>query len=355
LIDLFAEKSIVPKAIWYSYLALIVFSIFRELSKIYRDKLSYFKQFWSLIQLLIIIFSLISFTISTYRTYFGEKLLNSFLELHSNSTNNSNVNIANKDEQIVYFPSFKYLSFWNKIFQMLLAFCPTLATLKFIKLIRFNKIVLLLIASIKSGLVSLVGIVFIFVILFASYIQIFYLIFKDKLYEYSNLVISMESCFKMMLGKFDLSAVIQANPFFGLLLFISFNVCMILITMNLIISSLSDTFELIKNNPSQYLEGNELAAYLSDAVSASLLNLKAKFAKIFIKRTQLPLEELSFDNKENYWTSIDSNLNGFMANTNKLIHRLDWVFLNLLYLKLIASYFNLIILKSIWSSMNKLK
>lgn len=78
IINIFTKNSAVRNGIYYAYLGLVVWCIFREFKKMYRMKKLYLRQFWSWINWCIVATSLAAFAIWTYRTWFGQKLLESF-------------------------------------------------------------------------------------------------------------------------------------------------------------------------------------------------------------------------------------------------------------------------------------
>jgi len=120
-------------------------------------------------------------------SYFGQKLLTSF------GKNNGQGYI-----------SFRYLNFYNSLLSLLLALPPALATLKFIKLLRFNKTVLLLTHAISSSMGQLLGVILIFFILFISFVQIFYLLLSNNLSGFKTVINTAMTCFQILLGKFEI-------------------------------------------------------------------------------------------------------------------------------------------------------
>ncbi len=187
VINLFGQQSAVSNGIYYAYIGLVFWSVFREAKKIYTLKGAYVRQFWSWVQWTIIATSLAAFAIWTYRSYFGQKLLTSF------GKNNGQGYI-----------SFRYLNFYNSLLSLLLALPPALATLKFIKLLRFNKTVLLLTHAISSSMGQLLGVILIFFILFISFVQIFYLLLSNNLSGFKTVINTAMTCFQILLGKFEI-------------------------------------------------------------------------------------------------------------------------------------------------------
>lgn len=80
VMDVFGANSAIKNGIYYAYFGLVLWSAFREMKKFYRLRKKYFFELWSLVQVLIIVFSLTAFAIWTYRTRFGDKLMKLFSE-----------------------------------------------------------------------------------------------------------------------------------------------------------------------------------------------------------------------------------------------------------------------------------
>ncbi len=229
VINLFGDKSAAKNGVYYAFIGLIFWSVFREAKKIYRLRLAYLKQFWSWVQWTIITTSLAAFAIWTYRTYFGQKLLESF------GKNNGKGYI-----------SFRYLDFYNNTLSVLLAIAPALATIKFIKLLRFNKTVLLLTEAISTSVKNLAGVTVISFILFASFIQVFYLLLHTELHEFNTILNTATTCFQIVLGKFEITRISKISPILATSIYTLFNITVIMIVVNLIITTISSTFSKIK-------------------------------------------------------------------------------------------------------------
>lgn len=143
--------------------------------------------------------------------------------------------------------SFRYLNSWNLLLTMLLAFSPALATLKFIKLLRYNKTIRLLTIAIKMCMKSLFGVIFIFLVVFFTFVQTFYLLLNTHVPSFNKIISATATCFLLLLGKFDVGSIIESDPFLGGLLFVTFNIAVLMIVLNLIITTISDTFSEIKS------------------------------------------------------------------------------------------------------------
>ena len=89
------------------------------------------------------------------------------------------------------------------------------ATVKFIRLLRFNKRMSLLGQTLRVAARGLAMFGIMFMIVFMAYAQFFYNIYFMDLYNFSTLVYTMETCLQMLVGKFNFNAMQFASPILG--------------------------------------------------------------------------------------------------------------------------------------------
>ncbi len=82
-------------------------------------------------------------------------------------------------------------------------------------------------------------------------------------------------------------------------------------------------FSKIKNNKSEYLEGNEIGEFANEIFKSFLFDLKQSIKGIFTKRNELKEFDKNEkkENKAYYYDQLDA----FKSNTLRLIHLIDWV------------------------------
>ena len=129
-----------------------------------------------------------------------------------------------------------------------MAFCTGLATFRFLKLLTLNKRVNALNLTLRYAFKELVSFGFVYLIICLGFIQSAYVLFNDVYFGLSTIAKSLETMFKMILGKFPTNELVKANVVFGPLLYISFSVVCILVMLNLFISIINDAYEYVKND-----------------------------------------------------------------------------------------------------------
>ncbi len=185
-----------------SYLIFILIYIYKEFRELIQKKKAYFTEFWNWVEMGIIAFSVGGSVIFFYRLLHTNALTAQFKSTHGNE-----------------YMKFQYIGYWNELLLYMLGWLVFLANIKFLKLLRFNRRMSLLAATLKNCAKSLVMFGMMFGIMFFAYAQFFYLIYFIDLRNFSNFLYSMETCMQMLLGKFNFYAMQLASPVLGPLWF----------------------------------------------------------------------------------------------------------------------------------------
>ena len=211
-------------------LVIIVFSI-SQIIKIIKTKISFFKIVWSYIDLSLISFSIASIFMYFYRLYEAKKVI----ELIKNGLGKENI------------INVQYLGYLNYMLILTSAFCIVFGTLKFIKLMRFNKHIAIFMLVFSNSLRQLVSFGLIFFITWLSFVQLLYLLLND-VPEFSSFIVSMETCFQIMLGKFQINNILNSNRILAIFSFMIYNFVIVITMINLFLTILNDNLEMVKQN-----------------------------------------------------------------------------------------------------------
>jgi hypothetical protein len=99
--------------------------------------------------------------------------------------------------------NFVSISIWDEVFSLVLASVVFLATIKFIKMLKFNKRMSMLGDTIKMATKDLKYFSITFFIYFSAFCMTAYMLFGKKLSSYGTFIGSIESLFAFALGSFD--------------------------------------------------------------------------------------------------------------------------------------------------------
>ena len=192
------------------YVILIVYFMFIEIRLLFR-----FQQFWSLIQLGLIVCSWIG--IALYICQYRECSRISHLFSETNG--------------YVYI-NLQYLTYLNDFLTFMYAFCCFFATMKLIRLFRFNSRIDLFISTLQLSAKELVGFSFMFSIVFCAHLCLFYLLFSSKI----------------LLVKFDAYQLIAADAFWGPFTYALFIFFVVFICMSFFLAIIIGNFRRAKAN-----------------------------------------------------------------------------------------------------------
>lgn len=213
----------------FVFLAQILFLVFtllfiaRESRVIYKQGINYFTEFWNLIEFSNIVLSLTVIGFFFWRSVLAKSL-------------SARLPKKSPDKFINLQFTAMVDQFMTYVFA-LICFC---CTVKFMKLLRFNKRISMLSTTLKKAWFPLMmfgiqyGLILIACTLFST------LAFGTHLYGYKDNFSSFASVTGLLLGKFSYYQFENTNPLLGRIFFFGFNMFVNWIVMNMYISILND-------------------------------------------------------------------------------------------------------------------
>ncbi|XP_047144022.1 uncharacterized protein LOC100210397 isoform X1 [Hydra vulgaris] len=211
-------------------LMMLVFTV-RECRFLYRTGSRYFLEFWNLVEVALILISVAAVGFFFYKDHLAKVLLE---------------RLPSKKPQS--FINFQFASYWDLMYIYIVSLIVFFVTLKFIKVLRFNRRVSMLSSTLKAAWypLSMFGIVF-FIIL-CSIVFSTSIVFGLLLDGYQNHFKTVASIISLLLGKFSYSQFENAHSFLGPIFFFGFNVMVNWIIMNMFVSILNDVFGQVRKN-----------------------------------------------------------------------------------------------------------
>ena len=158
------------------YLIFTVFFIIKEFRNLYKQKWKYFLQFWNIIE-----FSICAMSVSATVIYFYRLVCINDLSKYFKETNGNG------------YMKFQYVGYWSELFNYMIGFLVFFASLKFLKLLRFNKRISLLADTLKNSAKDLIHFSIIFNIVFLAFVQVFYLVYHSNLDTFKTFMSSCEA------------------------------------------------------------------------------------------------------------------------------------------------------------------
>ena len=248
------------------YLAFICFYMFREVREMVKLRWNYFKRLSSYVEWTIIGFSWAALAMFVYRLYSSEKI--------------ASLIRSNKPATPTLI-QMQLTTYWNDALGNCLAFCACLGTIKFLNLLRFSKSVLVFMVTMKMIVRELLSFTFLFMIVYLAFVQLFYLTLSESSLGFSTFISTMETCFAIMLGKFQLNPILETSPRLGPLYFSIFNVVIIFILLNIFLSIVSDGFAKVRSELGS-LEREELdvGGYLAPYLRGFFVPFLNRFKRV---------------------------------------------------------------------------
>jgi hypothetical protein len=202
---------------------------FRECANI--SLYEYWCDFWSYIEWSIIISAWISFFMFILRYIKAQEVLSFF-----NTT------------QGYGYINLQRVNLYNQILTYSLALCSSLSSVKFIKMLRFNKNIAFLGLTLKNCFGELISFTFIFFIVWFSFVQVMFLVYGSDMLGYSSIMNSMDTAFQVMIGKADVSQIQKGGlKYLGPMIFSAYNVVVTFFALNIFISIITDSFAKVRD------------------------------------------------------------------------------------------------------------
>jgi polycystin 1L2 len=235
------------KAFQFIFIAIVAILIFKLIRGIYKQKKKFFKSFWSYVDILTVIFCVAMVATYLIRTVEVTKLTNTFAVTSGDG-----------------YMNFQYVAYWDAIYDYMVGFTEFLATIKFIRLLRFNKYMNLLALTLQFDARSLVSFTFVFFIVFGDFVAFFYLIYNCYLTTFLTYLNSMMTCFQMLIGKFNYPQMEASNPVIGPLIFFLYNCIVFFFLVTMFQSILMGAFANVRQHVDELSTDRKMMSFMAN-------------------------------------------------------------------------------------------
>lgn len=208
---------------------LVIYYLVVMLQKMFRQRCSYFTSFWNLIDLALVACSIASIVMYVYRTVMENHIL-------------SRVAKKKPNESI----GFGEVGFWGYGYVQAVACVNFFATIRLVKLLRFNRRTSLLEATLLKAKRFLYSYAIIFVIVMSGFVIFAFLLFCTRIYDYRQMGSAVSSVIRLLLGKYKFADYQNAHHLLGPVFFMAFNMMSNWVMINMMISILDDASAAVK-------------------------------------------------------------------------------------------------------------
>jgi polycystin 1L2 len=225
------------------FVAFIVYFLVIEIRKMLNmDIKEYLSEFWSYIEWSIIISACISCVMILVRLRAAQEVLDFFKQ----TAGYGYMKLQNVNET-------------NQTLTYSLGLCAALGTIKFLKMLRFNRNIAYLGMTLKTCFHELVFCSIVFLIIWIAFVQLMYFIYNNDLREYASPFKSMKSSFLIILGKFDAKQFLYGtDSILGPYVFASYNMVISYFILNIFVSIITETFDKIRHYAKDHPEQNDV-------------------------------------------------------------------------------------------------
>ncbi|XP_072028186.1 polycystin-1-like protein 2 [Amphiura filiformis] len=230
------------------YFIFSMYFIIKECMAIRKEKRMYWKKFWNWAEWCIIGFSIATAGVYFTRLYVTDQVLDK-------------LSAARKSSDTVYV-SLQYIAYLTEIYNYFLGWVVFMSSLKFIKLLRFNRRIGLLSATICNAASDLMQFGFMFTIAFLGFTTVFYLVFNGKLYDYATYINTFETLLTTMLNKFSYRDIYQEERIMGPLLFFFFMIFVSFMLINVFLTIINLSFTVVQHNMMQKQNDYEILDFM---------------------------------------------------------------------------------------------
>ncbi|UYV82599.1 PKD2 [Cordylochernes scorpioides] len=263
------------------FVVFIIYYIVEEALEITRNKWAYFKEFWNILDVVVIVMSCICIAFSIYRTVMVDKLLSTLLE------------------DPVTFADFEFLGFWQTQFNNAVALSVFFAWIKFFKYISFNKTMTQLSSTLSRCSKDVAGFGTMFFIIFFAFAQLGYLLFGSQVEDFSSFMVAVFTLLRLILGDFDFEELEAANRVLGPIYFLSYVFFVFFVLMNMFLAIINDTYAEVKAEISLQTNEFELVDYFKKSYN-SLMGKLGKRNQLLDLQNALKNADTDGDQKLSY-------------------------------------------------------
>ncbi|XP_077979562.1 polycystin-1-like [Glandiceps talaboti] len=228
------------------YTLCILYFVYREMKLVMKFKKKYFKSFWNLFEVVCLSLAITAIVMYFLRLVVSWNVVKKYKEDRNAFTN------------------FQYLSYWDELYGYMVSVLLFLCTIKFIKLLRFNRRMLLLSETIRICWYDMFLFLIIFGIMFFCFAHFAFLIFGISLKDFSTIVLTIESLFSTLLGKFEFEDMVMASRYLGPIFFFHYVIIVMFVMLNMFLSIINEGFSRAKANNDRLKNELEIVDFMID-------------------------------------------------------------------------------------------
>lgn len=256
----------------------VIYYLIEEVLEIKRNKCKYFKDFFNIQDILVLLVSFLCIGFSVYRNMVLDGLLEELLS-----------------EPELY-PNFEFIGYWQTQFNNLVALTVFLAWIKIFKYISFNKTMTQLSSTLSRCSKDVAGFGIMFFIVFFAFAQLGYLLFGTIVRDFSTFAKAVFTLLRLILGDFNFYELEEANRILGPIYFLSYVFFVFFVLMNMFLAIINDTYAEVKTEIASQKNEFEIADYFKKGIN-NMMGKLGKRDQLLDLQNALKLADTNGDNK----------------------------------------------------------
>ncbi|XP_063961569.1 polycystin family receptor for egg jelly-like [Lytechinus pictus] len=216
-----------------AYVLYLLYFTYREIKLFIKKKKEYFKSFWNMLEVVTLVMAYCAITFYLYRLFIGRQLMEQYR--------------TNPDS----FLNFQYVSHWDLLYRYMTAMVVFIANVKFMKLFRFNRRLLILSLTLKNAGREILYYLIVFGIVFMAFSTMAFNMYSPYLLGFSTFGSTIVTLFSTMLGKFKFAEMVQTSRHLGPLFFFCYVIIIIFICLNMFLSIINEAFARVRQENSK--------------------------------------------------------------------------------------------------------
>ena len=224
------------------YMGMVIYLMVRQVRLMIKLKRKYFLEFWSYIDLGIIACSWGMIVAYVWRFRESNRISKIFAQTNG-----------------YVYVSLQGALYVNDLLTYFQGFCCFFGMIKLTRLCRLDARLCLFFQILSNATKELLSFLFMFSIVFMSFISLFYLVFVSKMQSCSNLLSTAQMLFEVTLMKIETGELLNADPVLGPVCLAIFIVITVFICLSMFVTIVNDNFGRARE---QHVKGEDMFSYI---------------------------------------------------------------------------------------------
>lgn len=168
------------------------------------------------------------------------------------------------------FVSFRYVATADQLYGVVIALLVFLASIKFLRLFRFNRRMSLLGSTLKYATWDMFNFLILFTVAFVACVCVAYLLFHTNIDMFSSFLNTTETLLNIILGKFKYMNLSHDTFLASAIVLSVYCVVVVFLLMNVFLVILNDAFKVVKGNNDLQENEHEIVDYMSSRIKSWL-------------------------------------------------------------------------------------